>query len=489
MRLHKTFYKNNHVNFILALVGSIGKSLIAVAIAFLLKDFIDIAIGGNMEDLKGMMLNFVMFLVVMAADEVVTFLFTNRFIQKGMRQYKEEVYCRVMDKDIGTFMKESTSDYISGLTNDAASIELNYLQGIFQIITFVMMFLAGLLAMAYLNLLLTFCVIFASLLPILVSVCFGKRLSAVEQLTSSSNASFVGLIKDVLSGFSVIKSFQAEKEVFHNFSKENIQVETHKKQRRDLIGIITVISSICGFMVNLVVFGFGSYLTLQGVISAGTVIAFIQLLNYIISPIEQLPPLIGSRKAAEGLIQKAELNCYKEPSETSLKEVREFKEAIRLRDVSFSYEKGTPVLSHITTTFKQFPENDIEEAVAKAGLKELLFQKGYEYSCGENGCALSGGEKQRISIARSLIKKTPILFMDEATAALDQVTGHMIEDAILKIRDLTSIIITHKLDEQLLRQYDRILVLHNGWLREEGTFDELYAKKDYFYSLYTIAAS
>lgn len=563
MRLHKTFYKNNHVNFILALVGSIGKSLIAVAIAFLLKDFIDIAIGGNMEDLKGMMLNFVMFLVVMAADEVVTFLFTNRFIQKGMRQYKEEVYCRVMDKDIGTFMKESTSNYISALTNDAASIELNYLQGIFQIITFVMMFVAGLLAMAYLNLLLTLCVIVASLLPILVSVCFGKRLSAVEQLTSSSNASFIGLIKDVLSGFSVIKSFQAEKEVFRNFSKENIQVETHKKQRRDLIGIITVISSICGFMVNLVVFGFGSYLTLQGVISAGTVIAFIQLLNYIISPIEQLPPLIGSRKAAEGLIQKAELNCYKEPSETSLKEVREFKEAIRLRDVSFSYEEGTPVLSHITTTFekgkryavvgasgsgkstllnlllgyhiqqegeiyfdehnladisssdlydlisviqqnvfifdntlldnitmfKQFPENDIEEAVAKAGLKELLYQKGYTYSCGENGCALSGGEKQRISIARSLIKKTPILFMDEATAALDQATSHMIEDAILKIKDLTSIIITHKLDEQLLRQYDRILVLHNGRLREEGTFDELYAKKDYFYSLYTIAAS
>lgn len=563
MKLHKAFYKGNHINFVLALSGSVGKSIVAIMVAFLIKQFIDIAIGGNMADLKSMMFNFGLFLILMIVVETITFFFTNRFIQRGMRQYKEEVYSKVMDKDINTFMKEPTSDYLSVLTNDAASIELNYLQGIFQIITLSMMFLAGLFAMAYLNLLLTTCVIAASIVPMLVSVCFGKHLTTAEQRTSTSNANFVGMVKDALSGFSVIKSFRAEPEIMINYMQENEQLEVNKKHRRDIIGILSVISSVSGFLVDLVVFGFGSYLTLQGTISAGTVIAFIQLLNYIITPIQELPPLLGSRKAASGLIKKAEQKCIKQISDKPYKEVSEFKDAIKLHDVSFFYEEANPVLSHISTTFekgkryaivggsgsgkstllnlllgyyqqqegeiffdehpldkvksddlyelisiiqqnvfifngtlldnitmyKKFPKNEVIEACGKAGLKELLNQKGASYLCGENGCALSGGEKQRVSIARSLLKKTPILFMDEATAALDTVTAHLVEEAILEIENLTSIIVTHKLDEKLLRQYDKILVLHKGELREQGTFDELYAKKDYFYSLYTISAS
>ena len=107
--------------------------------------------------------------------------------------------------------------------------------------------------------------------------------------------------------------------------------------------------------------------------------------------------------------------------------------------------------------------------------------------CGENGKDLSGGEKQRISIARSLLKKSKVLLADEATSALDADTAFKVTDDILNLSGILRIVITHSLDEILLKRYDEILVLKDGKIEEKGGFDELMAKKGYFYALYTVA--
>ncbi len=139
------------------------------------------------------------------------------------------------------------------------------------------------------------------------------------------------------------------------------------------------------------------------------------------------------------------------------------------------------------TLYKQFPEQDVLSAIKRAGLSELVHSHGKDYICGENGNALSGGEKQRISIARALLRKTTVLLMDEATAALDVITANEIMSSILSIEGLTSIVVTHRLDENVLKQYDSIIVLHNGRVEECGTFEKLLEKKGYFYSLYTVS--
>ena len=77
--------------------------------------------------------------------------------------------------------------------------------------------------------------------------------------------------------------------------------------------------------------------------------------------------------------------------------------------------------------------------------------------------------------------------MDEATAALDAETAHKVTSAILQLKDMTCIIITHALEESLLKQYTGILTLKNGRIIEAGTFDELISKKGYFYSLFTVS--
>ena len=138
------------------------------------------------------------------------------------------------------------------------------------------------------------------------------------------------------------------------------------------------------------------------------------------------------------------------------------------------------------TMFREFPEEEVNEAIRRSNLKELVEERGSDYLCGESGKALSGGEKQRISIARSLLKKSSVLVADEITAALDSQTAHKVTSDILDLTGLTRIVVTHSLEESLMRRYDKILVMRDGRIEEQGTFDELMALKKYFHALFMV---
>ena len=138
--------------------------------------------------------------------------------------------------------------------------------------------------------------------------------------------------------------------------------------------------------------------------------------------------------------------------------------------------------------FRDFPQEELDEAIRRAHLNELIEARGDGYLCGENGCGLSGGEKQRVSIARSLLKRSSVLLVDEATAALDAETAAQVSGDILDLDGVTRIVVTHTLTEALLRRYDAIYVLKNGEVVESGAFDALMEKRGYFYALFTVSA-
>lgn len=120
-------------------------------------------------------------------------------------------------------------------------------------------------------------------------------------------------------------------------------------------------------------------------------------------------------------------------------------------------------------------------------ISRLRKERGEDYRCGENGSGLSGGEKQRISIARSLLRSASELLVDEATAALDAQTAFQVSSSILGLDSLTRIVVTHALDANLLSRYDEIVTLKAGRIVETGTFDQLMNERGYFYSLYTVS--
>ena len=308
--------------------------------------------------------------------------------------------------------------------------------------------------------------------------------------------------------------------------------------------------------------GVGVYLTLKGHATLGTVIAFIQLLDYVVNPIQELGPALANRKAAERLIAKAEdiMDEGAEKGNTDKIECKEFKNEITFSNVQFGYQEDQKILKSITTNFKQgesyaivgpsgsgkttllhmilgyfdnykgsiqidgkelteissdslhslitiiqqnvfvfddsimknvtmykdFDSQRIDRAIMAAGLTQLVETKGSDYQCGENGKNLSGGEKQRVSIARAMLSNASILLADEATAALDTTNAQNVIRSILELKDMTRIVVTHSLNRQVLSQFDHIIVMKDGEIVDIGTFDELYSKKELFYSLVNV---
>lgn len=135
-----------------------------------------------------------------------------------------------------------------------------------------------------------------------------------------------------------------------------------------------------------------------------------------------------------------------------------------------------------------FSDAQINQALTQSGVAKFMSQltDGLKTSVGENGKNLSGGQKQRVAIARALIQQMPILMLDEGTSALDLQTAYDIERTLLEIEELTVITITHKLSEEILSQYDEIIVMDRGQIVEAGTFDELVQRQGAFYKLYTL---
>ena len=111
-------------------------------------------------------------------------------------------------------------------------------------------------------------------------------------------------------------------------------------------------------------------------------------------------------------------------------------------------------------------------------------ENSYDTVVGEGGSTLSGGEKQRISIARALLKDTPIILLDEATASLDADNEHEIRKSLDKlIKNKTVITIAHKLNT--IKNYDQIIVMSDGIIEEKGTHEELMKNRKRYYEMYT----
>ncbi|HAG43166.1 MAG TPA: multidrug ABC transporter ATP-binding protein [Clostridium sp.] len=141
------------------------------------------------------------------------------------------------------------------------------------------------------------------------------------------------------------------------------------------------------------------------------------------------------------------------------------------------------------TLFGSYSNSEINRAIEISGLNPLLIRlkDGLNSELGENGNLLSGGEKQRISIARAVIKNTPIMLLDEATSSLDNETAYAIEKTLVAMKDITSVVVTHRLWGDILKEYDEIIVIKNGEIVEQGNFYELLQLKRYFYGLYYIS--
>ena len=562
-QLEAQFYHKNIPALCLAVFSSLIGGSLNLIVSWLIMQLIDAASGvpgtlpiGTLAKLSGG------FVVLCIAVFLLEYISMPRYIERAMLQYKNFAFRKLTEKGISSFRDESTATYLSALTNDSTSIETDYLGQQMALISKVFTFAGALVMMLWYSPLLTAIAAGVTILPLIASLLTGSRIEAAERRVSDRNRSFTAALSDCLAGFSVVKSFKAEKEIFKLFAENNRALEGEKFSKRRIKTIVGMIGSVTGIIAQLGVFLVGSYFALSGYgLTPGVVIIFVNLMNFMISPIAELPGLLASRKAARGLIDKLATALESNPVSEGTSELTHLARGIRLENVSFGYDDSKEVLHGISaffdagkayavvgasgsgkstmlnlltaaagnyrgniliddtelrsiaseslyelisviqqnvfifnasirdnvTMFRSFPEQEIEDAISHAHLNALIAERGDGYLCGENGKGLSGGEKQRISIARSLLKKSSVLLADEATASLDAQTAHQVASDILDLDGITRIVVTHGLEESLLRRYDGIVVLKDGRIEESGSFDELMERKGYFHALFTVS--
>ena len=559
----RQFYRGNTIYFFFAMLQTILMTFTQLFLAWLLQQVIDLTTGTEVGfTLKEITLLSVGGFFVQLLAFGFAYLSKPRFISKAIEQYKTYVFEKISKKGIQAFSSENTSLYISALSNDAASIENNYLANLFTMIEHMVIFFGALFMMFWYNPTLALISIALSLLPLIAALTTGNLVATAEKQVSDRNETYMSTLRDSLAGFSVIKSFRAEAQICRIYAQKIREVSGANCLRRKMSILVQMLSASAGCIVQVGIFLIGAYLALSGKgVSAGSMIAFVQVLNYVVTPIGTIPQCLAERKAAKALIEKLAAAIEENVREEGNIEKHVLTEHITLRHLSFAYEAEQPVLKDINlcfekgksyavvgssgsgkstllhllmashtnysgsilydttelqditsqtlydmisviqqnvfifnasirdniTMFSSFPKEEVDLAIKQSGLSALIAKHGEHYLGGENGSNLSGGEKQRISIARSLLKKSQVLLVDEATAALDAATAYHVSSAILDLKNITRIVITHALDRELLQKYDEIIVLKNGVVEEQGSFDSLMAKKNYFFSLFTIA--
>lgn len=559
--IHQLYYKNR-INFIVTIILTIAMSSLNLMISWLIQQIMDCTANQDMQALVRSAWIVIIVVVIYTIANVMYRAVYPRFLQRAMQQYRDYAFSRLTQKSLRSFSKEGTALYVSALTNDCTSIENNYLAATFTLIELLFCFLGALIMMLYYSPVMLVLAVALSFLPVAVSMTAGNRLTEQEKEISKKNERFVSIVNELLSGFPVIKSFRAETQASRLFSQRNEQAEEAKKNKRRTEQLISLLANDAGIIAQMGIFLAGAWLAISGKgVTAGVVIVFVQLMNYILNPISQVPLLWSNRKAAIALMEKLSDALSENVREEGREKLNGFSEKIEVKDLTYGYEPESPVLKDLdvqfdagksyaivggsgsgkstllnllmgsssnyqgeicidgvsiknieseslyqlmtsvqqnvfvfndtirnnVTMFHEFPDKEVTLALERSGLSEFIEKRGEDFVCGENGANLSGGERQRISIARALLRKSPILLVDEATAALDAATARAVSFSILNLVGMTRIVVTHRLEEAMLRRYDKILVMKNGTICEQGNFDTLMQQKGQFYSLFQIA--
>ena len=558
----KQLIKNHQKAFYAFMIFNILVPLTNIAFAYSIKGIIDSGMSQNKEALTQAVLVGATVIFIYAALNFISLRLRNKLVRQIMSRYKNKVFQSILDRDYRDFSKEKSGKFISVLTENMKKIEQDYLHQYFNISKNLSLMIFSLLAMFIGNWYLTLLVIIASIIPMMISGFIGQKSAYLQKSAMIADQKYLAKVKDILAGFLVIKSFNVKEAIRQDYRNESEKLDEIYFMKGKFDVLANVISQLSGMIVFLVAFGGGMYLVFNGHTTIGSVTAIVQLVNFVVMPLNEVGMGVSKFREGQATLDAFEVKDVIELQTGKMKEY--FDDVISFSNIDFSYpnteekifnhlslkiQKGEKIAivgmsgsgkstlfnlllrfydvtsGHISidnidlqaisaeslynlmtivqqdvyifddtlraniTLNQSFTDEEIKKAVQQSGLESYVLENesGLQTLCGENGSNLSGGQKQRLSIARALIRKTPILLLDEATSSLDNQVTTEIESSILDIQNLTALVVTHKLNENILKKYDRILFMKDGVIVEDGSFSDLMDRRGEFYKLFELS--
>lgn len=528
------------------------KIVLNIGLNLILKEMLDAMQNSTEEYFKKLIL-FAIFYFACAVIVTVLSMILNLYFFKNIGiNIRVNLFNNILKKRIDVFNKNRDGDYISLFNNEVVIYENDILYNSINIFSDILAVLFNTIFMIYINKNLA-CIM---LVTVALFLFFISKLSRLTVNPKNNcvlcNRNYNSKIKEYISGFELIKNYSLESLVLKKIKTYTYDLEQSKYIYKKITAIFEMVSGYFNLAITLCVIIIGGLMSFANAITIGGLVAMIQALNSIITPISDLAVRIVKYKSSVNVAKTIENEPdLKEGIEKLKKVIRHdlsFEKQIDIKHLYFSYDGKKNVLDNISCTFlknrkyvvigssgsgkttfckllthelyynrgqieidgieigdidesyingivtivKQdiFLFNDtiknnltlydtditdekIDDIIHVTGLKKFVEDKGWDFKLEEDGRNISGGEKCRIAIARALLKNRNILILDEAFANLDKIIADKIEKDILNMKNITLINITHRLNENMLRRYDQVIIMDDGKIKEMGAFSKL----------------
>ena len=331
----KQLIKNYQKAFYAFMIFNILVPLSNIAFAYSIKDIIDSGMSKNRVALTQSVLVGVVVIFIYAILNFISLRFRNKLVRQIMSSYKNKVFQSILDRDYREFSKEKSGKFISILTENMKKIEQDYLHQYFNISKNISLMIFSLVAMFIGNWFLTLLVIIASIIPMMISGFIGQKSASLQNSSMIADQKYLAKVKDILAGFLVIKSFNVKDAIRQDYKNESEKLDEIYFIKGKFDVLSNVISQLSGMIVFLVAFGGGMYLVFGGHTTIGSVTAIVQLVNFVVMPLNEIG--MGMSKFREG---QATLNSFevKDVIELQTGKTKEyFDDVISFSNVDFSY--------------------------------------------------------------------------------------------------------------------------------------------------------
>jgi ATP-binding cassette subfamily B protein/subfamily B ATP-binding cassette protein MsbA len=501
--------------------------------------------------------------IVLGALNLANNYTTIRIGQSMVNDLRGALYNHLQRLSLAFHNRRQVGDLLYRVTADTYAIQTLTMNGVFPILTSLMLLIGMTVVMAQLDWLLT--VLALGVCPLLFAAIslMSSRINKAAIAAHEQESVIYSLVQRTMSAIRVIQAFTKEEEEHRRFmaaSADSLKANLRLYNLQTLYsGVVNVVIALGTALVVWV----GARHALAGTLSVGDLVIFTAYLASLYGPINTISQTLGMIEGGKaGLMRVHEILAIERdlPEGKRVVPANGIRGEITFEDVAFGYTPGQPVLRGINlriapgqvvaivgpsgagkstlvsllprfydpqkgrvlldgidvreftlASLRQqvamvlqpplvFPlsarENiaygrpgasfaEVERAARLARIHETILRLplGYDSVIGEQGATLSEGERQRLTIARAILRDAPILILDEPTSSVDAETEALIMQGFAQLMaGRTTLIIAHRLST--VRRADMILVVRNGQIVEQGTFHELMRRQGPFASLY-----
>ena len=348
----KQLTKYHKKSFYTFMIFNILVPLTNIAFAYSIKIIIDSGMSQNREALTQAILIGAIVIFIYASLNFMSLRLRNKLVRQIMSRYKNKVFKSILDRDYREFSKEKSGKFISILTENMKKIEQDYLHQYFNISKNISLMIFSLVAMFIGNWFLTLLVIIASIIPMMISGFIGQKSASLQNSSMIADQKYLAKVKDILAGFLVIKSFNVKEAIRQDYKNESEKLDEIYFIKGKFDVLSNVISQLSGMIVFLVAFGGGMYLVFGGHTTIGSVTAIVQLVNFVVMPLNEIG--MGMSKFREG---QATLNSFevKDVIELQTGKTKEyFDDVISFSNVDFSYPNAEEkIFNHLSLQIKK----------------------------------------------------------------------------------------------------------------------------------------